>query len=248
MGRKGNNVDISERLSALAKQMQMTQKQIATESGLSQPYVSQIFRGEKTPPIDTLEAICKVLGVTLAGFFSPKNVSMPPALRRVLEACKGLSYEQLSVIESVARICQVPSSPPQRKATALRSVPVSGRAAAGLPISAVPEHERTVAVSDKYANPNYFVVQAEGDSMIDAGINDGDFVVFQKDAHMDDGCIVLAAIEGATDMPDYTIKRLYRRKDSVALHSANPKYPPMIYLARDVQLAGRFVAIASAAE
>ncbi len=124
-----------------------------------------------------------------------------------------------------------------------------GKAAAGIPIEAVPEDEDAaiVRVPLKYTGSNYFVVEAQGDSMIGADIHSGDFCVFQADAHHDNGRIVLAQItDSSTDQYTETIKRLYVLPDKVELRSENPAYPPLFYPRDEVQIAGVLVYISSA--
>lgn len=120
---------------------------------------------------------------------------------------------------------------------------VEGNAAAGKPITAVPDGERFVSVPTKYLSDRFFIVCAQGDSMIDAGINDGDFCVFQKDAYLDAGRVMLVQIDGATSEPDVTIKRVFFRDDQVELRSENDAYAPMFYPLSDVSLVGVLVAI-----
>jgi SOS-response transcriptional repressor LexA len=120
---------------------------------------------------------------------------------------------------------------------------VEGRAAAGPPIAAVPEDERRILVPVKFTGEQYFIVQAEGDSMTGV-VSDGDYCVFNKRGVFDNGRIVLAQVDGATDQPDATIKRIYRRPGSkVELRSENPKYPPMLYPAEEVVLMGELIAV-----
>jgi len=115
---------------------------------------------------------------------------------------------------------------------------VEGKAAAGLPINSIPDRESLIAVPAKYLSERYFIVQAQGDSMIGADINDGDYCVFQNDAYSDNGRIMLVQVNGSSDDPDVTIKRVKRLGNYIELHSDNPKYPPMTYAASDVQLMG----------
>jgi len=134
--------------------------------------------------------------------------------------------------------------PKRRQADERRVIKtVQGRAAAGPPITAVPEDDREIRVPVKYTGEQYFIVQAEGDSMLGL-INDGDFCVFNKDGIYDDGRVVLVQVGGRTDEPDATIKRVYRRPgDKVELRSINPKYLPMIYPAEEVVIMGEFVTV-----
>ena len=120
---------------------------------------------------------------------------------------------------------------------------VEGRAAAGPPITVVPEDERRILVPVKYTGEQYFIVQADGDSMTGV-VNDGDYCVFNKHGNFDNGRIALVQVDGPTDQPDATIKRVYRRPGGkVELRSENPKYPPMLYPAEEVVLMGELVAV-----
>lgn len=117
---------------------------------------------------------------------------------------------------------------------------VEGEAAAGAPVTAVPEEGSFIAVPEKYLDERYFIVRARGESMIDR-IPDGAFCVFQRDAHVDDGATVLVQIVGRTDQPDDAIKRIYRRGKQVELRSNNPAFAPMFYPANAVQVTGVLV-------
>ena len=120
---------------------------------------------------------------------------------------------------------------------------VEGRAAAGPPITAVPEDERRILVPVKYTGEQYFIVQADGDSMTGV-VNDGDYCVFNKRGSFDNSRIALVQVDGPTDQPDATVKRVYRRPGGkVELRSENPKYPPMFYPAEEVVLMGELVAV-----
>lgn len=115
---------------------------------------------------------------------------------------------------------------------------VEGNAAAGRPITAVREDDLMASVPMKYMSSRYFIVRAKGDSMIDAGINDGDFCVFQKDAYLDEGKIMLVQVEGSDIEPDVTIKSVYFHDDEIELRSQNPAYDPMYYPASEVRIMG----------
>lgn len=125
---------------------------------------------------------------------------------------------------------------------------VLGSAAAGSPITAVPEDDMHISVPAKYLDERYFIVRAQGDSMIEAHIDSGDYCVFDSQAHIDDGAIVFAQVEGVTDEFDVAIKRLYRHGNRVELRSANPAYPPMFFSAESVSIGGVLAAILSTTE
>lgn len=120
---------------------------------------------------------------------------------------------------------------------------VEGKVAAGPPITTVRDGEHHIMVPVKYTGEQYFIVQVEGDSMLGI-VNDGEFCVLNKRGVYDDGHIVLVQVDGPTDQPDATLKRIYRRpRGKVELCSQNPKYKPMIYPADEVVIMGELVAV-----
>lgn len=129
-----------------------------------------------------------------------------------------------------------------------RRKPVEGDAAAGAPISAVSEDDLTIRVPSKYDGDNYFIVRARGDSMINAGIQSGDYCVFQADAFRDPGKVMYVQLESDTDVPECLIKRVYPHCEQIELRSANPKYVPMFFPAEQVSLNGVLVAVIPAGD
>lgn len=119
---------------------------------------------------------------------------------------------------------------------------VEGEAATGVPITAVPEDDSFVSVPEKYLDERFFIVRARGESMENTILN-GACCVFQRDVPPENGAIALVQIEGATDQPDDTIKRIYRHGKQVELRSDNPAFAPMFYPIQSVQIAGVLVAV-----
>ena len=117
---------------------------------------------------------------------------------------------------------------------------VEGEAAAGIPITAVPDEDGFVSVPEKYLDERYFIVRARGSSMEDT-IPDGACCVFQRNMPVENGSIALVQIDGATDQPDDTIKRVYRKGRQIELRSDNPAFDPMFYPANSVQVTGILV-------
>ncbi|MBI5451394.1 MAG: transcriptional repressor LexA [Gammaproteobacteria bacterium] len=113
-------------------------------------------------------------------------------------------------------------------------LPLLGRIAAGRPIEAIPGHD-TLNLAEFFMGPDRFVLRVSGDSMIDAGILDGDMVIIKRCERANDGAIIVALIDGE----QATLKRLRRGKDgSVTLLAENRSYPPMIYPADRVRIQG----------
>lgn len=133
---------------------------------------------------------------------------------------------------------------------------VEGSAAAGVPITAVPEDDLHVSVPAKYLAKRYSIIRAQGDSMVGAGINNGDYCVFDTEAYQDEGRIMLVRLEGSTDQREMTIKHVYfhpgddpdDERAMVELRSENPSYPPMFYHASDAEVTGVLVDILAPGE
>ncbi len=118
------------------------------------------------------------------------------------------------------------------------SLPMVGKIAAGLPIEAI-EHRDQLDLYDYLLGPNRFLLTIEGDSMIDAGILDGDIVIIQQQDTASNGEIVVALI----DQKEATLKYFYRRDaGKVELMPDNPKLEPVMYKGDRVKIQGVLVA------
>ena len=115
----------------------------------------------------------------------------------------------------------------------LTILPLAGRIAAGKPIEAIPEQEE-INFSELLLGSDRYVLQVQGDSMIDAGILDGDMVIVRQTETADKGDIVVALI----DRGEATLKRLRKHGDRVELIPANQALVPMIYPAVRVHIQG----------
>jgi repressor LexA len=114
------------------------------------------------------------------------------------------------------------------------TLPLVGKIAAGQPIEAIPDHN-TFDLTAFFLGPNRFVLKVQGDSMIEAGILDGDMVIIEQRDTAKDGDIVVALI----DKDEATLKYLQQNKDGTAtLLPANQTMQPMNYLAERIQIQG----------
>ena len=114
-------------------------------------------------------------------------------------------------------------------------VPVLGKIAAGAPIEALEDKTESLPLSKSFLGSNeYFALKVEGDSMIDAGINTGDYVIIKKTNIAESGKIVVALI----DDHEATLKRMRKKGPCVALESANPAYETKIYNSERVKIQG----------
>jgi repressor LexA len=136
---------------------------------------------------------------------------------------------------------------PERPAAALPieaasfELPVMGRIAAGTPIEAIQHASHNVAVpaSMLSSTGRHYALEVKGDSMIEAGINNGDIVVIQEQATAQNGDIVVALIEGE----EATLKTFRRRGTTIALEAANPAYETRLYQDHQVKVQGKLVGL-----
>jgi repressor LexA len=120
-------------------------------------------------------------------------------------------------------------------------LPVMGRIAAGVPIEAISEVSHHVAVPGSMVagRGTHYALEVKGDSMIDAGINDGDVVVIREQSTAEAGDIVVALVEGH----EATLKRYRRRGNMIVLEAANPAYEDRLLREDQVRIQGRLVGL-----
>jgi repressor LexA len=119
-------------------------------------------------------------------------------------------------------------------------IPLVGRIAAGSPISAIQQDNGHVPAPAEFADGgDYFALEVQGDSMIQAGILNGDIVILKRTSSAQTGDIVVALI----DSEEATLKRLRRKGASVALEAANPAYETRIFGPDRVEVQGRLVSL-----
>ncbi len=120
------------------------------------------------------------------------------------------------------------------------SLPLYGRIAAGTPIEALRDHTNTVDVPPfLVGGGEHYALEVDGDSMVDAGIHDGDTVIIKRTDTAENGAIVVALVEGS----EVTLKRLRRKGASVALEPANKSYETRIFGPDQVTVQGRLVGL-----
>ena len=146
------------------------------------------------------------------------------------------------------RVIENSNLPPAKPAAALsidtvyaRELPVMGRIAAGVPIEAISEISHHVAVPGSMLSGSgeHYALEVKGDSMIEAGINDGDIVVIRSQSTADNGDIVVALVEDQ----EATLKRFRRRAGMIALEAANPAYETRMFPDHMVKVQGRLVGL-----
>ena len=120
------------------------------------------------------------------------------------------------------------------------AVPVMGRIAAGTPIEALQTRSHTISVPpDMLGSGEHYALEVRGDSMVDAGILDGDMALIQRNENADTGDIVVALI----DEEEATLKRFRRRGASIALEPANTSYEVRILPPNRVRIQGKLIGL-----
>jgi repressor LexA len=129
---------------------------------------------------------------------------------------------------------------PSAVANDTRELPILGRIAAGTPIEAIQQERDRIQVPEAILGAGeHFVLEIQGDSMINAGILDGDYVVIRRTDSANSGDIVVALVKGE----EATLKRLRRKGASIALEAANPAYETRIFGPDQVAVQGRLVGL-----
>jgi repressor LexA len=132
----------------------------------------------------------------------------------------------------------LPGARPGSEAPAI-NLPLYGRIAAGAPIEALRDTATIEVPAALLGNGEHYALEVAGDSMVDAGILDGDTVLIRRTDAADTGAIVVALIDEA----EVTLKRLRKRGNSIALEPANPRYETRIFGPDRVKVQGRLVGL-----
>ena len=131
---------------------------------------------------------------------------------------------------------EIPTQPANDKV----ELPLYGKIAAGTPIEALRDPDATVGIPPfMVGRGEYYALEIDGDSMIEAGIHDGDTVVIERCDTAESGTIVVALV----DQNEVTLKRLRKKRDSIALEPANKEYETRIFGPNRVNVQGKLVGL-----
>lgn len=158
---------------------------------------------------------------------------------RALEVVK-LPDTMASSMSAPARAPAAANAPQAANDDNAVTVSVMGRIAAGTPIEALQEEVNQISVPiEMMRSGDHYALEVHGDSMIDAGIFDGDTAIIQSGATAENGEIIVALVEGH----EATLKRLRRKGEMIALEAANPAYETRIFRSDQVRVQGRLVGL-----
>ena len=170
-------------------------------------------------PAPTLDGICEALGLSSRGSLHKQiQVLIEAGLVEPMDGRRGVHLA-------------APALPSEDE------LPLLGTIAAGRPIEAVPVPETISVPPYLRSGGDCYVLEVRGDSMIEDGILDGDWVVIEQRAHARNGETVVALVRGE----EATLKRIEQRPGRVILHPANSAMAPMVYSPDEVQIQGVLV-------
>lgn len=196
-------------------------------------YMEEEIRTNGYPP--TVREICSAIGIKststahkdIASLVSKGYLKKQDSKTRTLV----LVHDEAEVKKEEPMI----ASAELREHEAVIDVPVVGRVAAGMPITAEENIESTFPVPKQYASDNCYMLRVKGESMINAGIMDGDLILVQSQDTATNGDIVVATIDGFEY--EATVKTFYKEKDHVRLQPENDTMSPI--LVKDVKIQGK---------
>jgi repressor LexA len=178
---------------------------------------------------------------------SVRTTGYPPTVREICAKLRlsapSTVHAHLANLERLGYIRRDPSKPRALELVGERRLPqplpLLGRVAAGMPILAEQNVEEYVDVPSLLRRgDDDFLLRVQGDSMTDAGILDGDFVVVHQQREAENGTIVVALVDD-----EATTKRFFREGDRVRLQPENQSYPPIIVERGEVQIVGAVVGV-----
>lgn len=165
--------------------------------------------------------------------------SVSPSLAAVPRGVAGKGFAPSVIEGSLGKVRPVAPAANEDTSSVV-AIPVMGRIAAGTPISAIQNHTHSIPIPvDLLTSGEHFALEVRGDSMVEAGILDGDTVLIRKGDSADSGEIVVALV----DEEEATLKRLRKRGASIALEAANPAYETRIFGPDRVKIQGRLVGL-----
>jgi repressor LexA len=190
-------------------------------------HILQTVEGRGYPP--SVREIAEAVGL-----------ASPSTVHAHLEALQRKGYLSKDATKPRAiEIHYAPDVGPVASRSAVRHIPLVGRIAAGVPAQAVEDVEDVFALPAAIVGDGtLFMLRVKGDSMIDAGIQDGDMVVIRKQDDAADGDIVVALLED-----EATVKTLVRNNGRTMLRPENPRLQPIEVTAESSRILGKVVAL-----
>lgn len=196
----GNKAIMAENIKYYMEKKNKTRNEICDDLGIKYTTFSDWVNGKKYPRIDKIEMLANYFGIEKSDLVEKRNTIPADAI----------PYEPVPTV----------------------LIPLVGAVNCGSPIFAednIEDHIPTPA-ADVLTGETYFWLKAKGDSMINVGIHDGDFLFIRQQSDVDSGDIAVVAING----DDATLKRVIKKENSLVLQPENPAYETKIYVGSEV--------------
>jgi repressor LexA len=239
--------EIRERIKAIRNKSGLSMAKFGAVIGVSSGNVSDWESGKVLPNILAIAAISQNFGISIDWIITGKEFdfqdALPPDIKKLIEAFKHLgednqhalkaytafllSCEPSDVLEQALNKLRTPETPPEPETIKEEQnkyfVPILGHAAAGLPILVEEFIDGVVPVPKDLFKEKAYFIRIKGDSMIQAGINDGSLVLIRPQPTVENNEIALV-----TYNTEVTVKRFVRENNCIRLRSANPEYKDII--------------------
>ena len=209
--------EFSENLKILRKSKKLSQEKLADELKVSRSLIGMWESGQRKPSYETLELLADYFNIRLDDL-SGRNIN------------KDMNFSNIS------NIIPLPKT---------RKVPRLGKIACGEPILAEENYDDYDDVPEEIKCD--FTLLCEGDSMINARIQDGDIVYLREQPQVENGEIAACLVDGEFETKA-TLKRFYKYDDKIVLQAENPKYQPFVYVNEEmnkVRIIGKAVGFTS---
>ena len=165
-----------------------------------------------------------------------KTTAIEPSIRRIAETLPQKQFSPNVIPGNFPRAIRSEDNEDHQ----IIALPLYGKIAAGNPIEAINDPSQNITVPNSLVGQgDHYALQVEGDSMVEAGIFDGDTAIIKKCENAENGTIVVALVENE----EVTLKKLRKRNNSIALEPANPQYETRIFGPDQVKLQGKLVGI-----
>ncbi|MGN6551145.1 MAG: transcriptional repressor LexA [Pararhizobium sp.] len=167
-------------------------------------------------------------------------IKLPEPLAAAGQARRGFSPSVIEGSLGKPAAAALRPAPVAEERGETASIPVMGRIAAGVSISAIQNNTHNITIpADMLGGGEHYALEVKGDSMIEAGIFDGDTVIIRNASTASPGDIIVALV----DDEEATLKRFRRKGASVALEAANPAYETRIFGPDRVKIQGKLVGL-----
>ena len=246
------------RIKELRNGIGMSQSKLSKMLKIAQNTLSYWENGRYEPDFESLSKIADIFHVSVDYLLGKTNNPIAPNEKpryfspdeeKLIDLYQGASQKAQQIAVSVLELGQIKKAMQKHDCECCTTlvpdidapiyVPILGKAAAGTPIEMIEDFDNPLKINDPKIHPGDFAVIAEGNSMIDVGINEGDRVIIRPCPEVDNGTIALIAIGDGS-----TIKRFYKTENGFRLVPANNTMEPILYgKDKNLRVLGKFIKV-----